>query len=152
MLTLINGNQIVTLNFFGLFQIKVNVLMLLRIMLLVALAMTLFAVNSFAYTTDPPSLEETLGGETPVLGNFIGWYEAIYGGLVIGWGFVARAFNIKSTPNFIFVVVAGGLVIAAGFIAFGWADFFPLAISLLSSMGIYDLVFKGIGGAASGGS
>lgn len=71
-------------------------------------------------------------------------YNAIYGALVILWGFIAQAFGLKDkVKSFVFVVVAGGLVLAGGFVAFGVMDFLPLAITLIGSLGLYD-IFKGL--------
>jgi len=85
----------------------------------------------------------------PVADQFINWYNLLYGSLVILWGAIAKFFHLKSeTVPLVFVVIAGGIVIAGGFIWFGWAQFLPVAITLLSSLGLYDIL-KGVKKAAT---
>lgn len=73
------------------------------------------------------------------------WYNLLYGGLVIIWGFVAKAVGLKTKfPQFVFVIVAGGAVLAAAFVALGFSKVFPLVFSFLSAIGLYDIIFKPI--------
>ena len=73
----------------------------------------------------------------------IKWANALYMALVIVWGYFARAFKFKVKPgNFVFVVIAGGVVIGGTFIAMGWAKAVPIALSLLASLGVFDAILR----------
>lgn len=77
------------------------------------------------------------------LSGWLNWYHALYGALVIGWGYLAKAFGLKAkVSNFVFVVAAGAAVLAGAFLALGFSKAFPLVFSFLSAIGIYDLIFK----------
>lgn len=67
----------------------------------------------------------------------------IYMAAVIIWGYAAKAFKFSTkVNNYVFVVIAGGIVIGGLFLAMGWAKALPLAISLLASLGIFDAILK----------
>lgn len=81
------------------------------------------------------------------LSGWLNWYNALYGVLVIGWGFLAKAFGLKAkVSNFVFVVAAGGLVLAGAFIGLGFSKAFPLVFSFLAAIGLYDMIFKPLAG------
>lgn len=70
-------------------------------------------------------------------------YNAIFGALVILWGYVARFIGWKTDKvPFVFVVVAGGAVIAGVFVALGLAKAAPLIISFFLSLGVFDTILK----------
>lgn len=70
-------------------------------------------------------------------------YNALFGALVVIWGYVARVFKFKTSKvPFVFVVAAGGAVIAGVFVALGLAKAAPLIISFFLSLGIFDTFFK----------
>ena len=82
--------------------------------------------------------------EEPVtVENLMKAYHAIFGALVILWGYVARLFgwNTGKAP-FVFVVVAGGAVIAGAFVALGLAKAAPLIITFFLSLGLFDTILK----------
>ncbi|MCB9352896.1 MAG: hypothetical protein H6573_36240 [Lewinellaceae bacterium] len=82
--------------------------------------------------------------EEPVtIENLMKAYHAIFGALVILWGYLARLFgwNTKKVP-FVFVVVAGGAVIAGAFVALGLAKAAPLIITFFLSLGLFDTFLK----------
>ena len=82
--------------------------------------------------------------EEPVtIENLMKAYHAIFGSLVIIWGYVARLFgwNTGKVP-FVFVVVAGGAVIAGAFVALGLAKAAPLIITFFLSLGLFDTFLK----------
>jgi hypothetical protein len=67
----------------------------------------------------------------------------IYGALVILFGYVARAFKIKTKPgNWVFVIIAIGVVLGGVFVAMGWAKTLEIAITLFASMGIFDAILR----------
>jgi len=85
------------------------------------------------------------GGETDSV-ELLNIYNAIYSALVIVWGYVARLFKINVSANkYIFVVLAGGLVLGGAFYALGFSEVFPLVFSFLASIGVYDLFLKPAG-------
>ncbi|MEO0339209.1 MAG: hypothetical protein AAF242_08335 [Bacteroidota bacterium] len=72
-------------------------------------------------------------------------YYILYSALVIVWGYVAKAFNLKSKKiPFVFIVAAGGLV-AGGVFAVNGLGAIPLIISFLVSLGLFDLFLKPAG-------
>lgn len=78
---------------------------------------------------------------TPEKANL--YANVIFSALVIVWGYIARALKIKYKPgNFVFVVIAGGIVIGGIFVAVGWAKALPLALSLLASLGVFDAILR----------
>jgi len=83
------------------------------------------------------------GNDLGNLGGLIEWYNLLYGALVIIWGYVAKAVGLKTKfPHFVFVVLAGAMVLGAAFLALGFSKVFPLLFSFLASIGVYDLIFK----------
>jgi len=70
-------------------------------------------------------------------------YNALFGALVILWGYVARFLGWKTEKvPFVMVVVAGGAVIAGVFVALGLAKAAPLIISFFLSLGVFDTILK----------
>lgn len=70
-------------------------------------------------------------------------YNAIFGALVILWGYVSRLFGWKTEKvPFVFVVAAGGAVIAGAFVALGLAKAAPLIITFFLSLGLFDTFLK----------
>lgn len=104
----------------------------------------LAVVNAVAQVVDTTGIgnfspSDDLSG----LAGWLNWYNILYGGLVIGWGYLAKVFGIKTKPgNYVFIVAAGGLVLAGGFLALGFSKAFPLVFSFLSAIGVYDLIFR----------
>jgi hypothetical protein len=69
-------------------------------------------------------------------------YYALYGAIVIIWGYVAKmlGFQKRKVP-FVFVVLAGALVAAGVFLTQGFSAA-GIVISFLASLGIFDLILK----------
>lgn len=85
-------------------------------------------------------------GPGPTLPGLLENTEILYGALVIVWGYLAK-FLGKYLPALdrvqtVFRVLAGGVVLAAAFITFGWGQVLPLLFSFLSALGVYDLFLK----------
>jgi len=77
------------------------------------------------------------------IAGWLKWYHALYGAMVIGWGFLAKSFGLKAkVKNFWFVVAAGGLVIAGAFVVLGFSKAFPLVFSFLAATNLYQMLFK----------
>lgn len=85
-----------------------------------------------------PFLNEPL-----TLNKLVSWYDAIYGALVLLWGFVARTLgkSVANVPKAL-VVAAGGAVLAAAFVLAGWSSVLPLLFAFLGAIGVYDLFIK----------
>lgn len=80
------------------------------------------------------------------LDSLLNTYQLLYGALVILWGYIAKAFGLKvSNRNFVFTVLAGGIVLAGGFLVAGIGKVLPLLFSFLGAIGIYDLILKPTG-------
>lgn len=117
---------------------------LFRILLLFPLL--LFAGMMSAQSIDTTGLAEwnPFDGNVTVDG-LKDTFNVIYGALVIVWGYVARLIGWKNRKiPFVFIVLAGGAVIAGVFIALGMSKAIPLVISFLLSLGLFDTVFKPI--------
>ena len=115
-----------------------------RLFLLLSLLL-LCVVNAIAQAVDTTGLADNPLFVEPRLDTLLNVYNVLYGALVIVWGYVGKALNLKAkVGNFVFVVLAGGVVLAGAFIAFGFAKAFPLALTFLSAIGIYDILFKPI--------
>jgi len=103
------------------------------------------AINAIAQTVDTTGLADNPLFVEPKLDTLLNVYNVLYGALVIVWGYIGKALNLKAkVGNFVFVVVAGGVVLAGAFVAFGFAKAFPLALTFLSAIGVYDIFFKPI--------
>jgi Sec-independent protein secretion pathway component TatC len=80
------------------------------------------------------------------LTDLIASSEALFGALVIVWGYVAKFLGTHvpalDKVKTVFKVLAGAVVLAAAFVSFGFAEVFPLVFSFLASMGVYDLFLK----------
>jgi hypothetical protein len=88
------------------------------------------AVSLMAQTSEPATYPEM--------------YSALVGALTMTWGLVANALGLKKDINkFVFVVIAGAIVIIGIFLALGFGDGISHAIAVFTSMGIFDLL-KGI--------
>jgi hypothetical protein len=69
-------------------------------------------------------------------------YYALYGAIVIIWGYIAKTLGFKKRKiPFVFVVLAGALVAAGVFITQGFSAA-GIVISFLASLGIFDLILK----------
>jgi len=82
--------------------------------------------------------------EAPLtLPKLLSWYDALYGALVLIWGFVTRSLGkpFQQVPKAL-VVAAGGAVLAAAFLLAGWSNVLPLLFAFLGAIGIYDIVLK----------
>lgn len=81
--------------------------------------------------------------DNPNVGDLLGLYEVLYGALVVIWGYVAKALGWKTEKiPFVFVVVAGALVVGGVFLLLDLSDAITLVISFLLSLGIFDAIFK----------
>jgi len=71
--------------------------------------------------------------------HFVGKYEAIFGGLVLVWGEIAKMFGLKKkVKSFYFVVLAGAIVIGGIFMTMGWADGIGMAMSFAVATNLVD--------------
>ena len=114
-------------------------------LLLLAGFMLMAIAAAFGQVVDTTGLADNPVFDEPRLDTLLNAYNILYGALVIIWGYVGKAFNLQSkVSNFVFVVLAGGVVIGGAFIAFGFAKAFPLILTFLSAIGIYDILFKSI--------
>ena len=82
----------------------------------------------------------------PQVGDLIRESEALFGAMVILWGYVSRLIG-KNAPAIekikpVFKVAAGGVVLIVAFVSFGFSDVFPLVFTFLASLGVYDLFLK----------
>lgn len=118
---------------------------LLKLLFSIALVMIVNVI--FAQTVDTTGVSTTTVFTDPTLGKMINSYEAIFGALVILWGYLAKLFNLPPTlkNNFVFVVLAGGIVLAGVFIYAGWSKTLPLVFSFLSAIGVFNLLLKPAG-------
>ena len=119
---------------------------IMRVLALAGLFVLFFASLGFGQlpTVDTTGLSGWNPFDEPVtIENLTKAYHAIFGALVILWGYVARLFgwNTKKVP-FVFVVVAGGAVIAGAFVALGLAKAAPLIITFFLSLGLFDTFLK----------
>ena len=105
--------------------------------------LTAFALV-FAQTVDTTGLVTNPVFDEPSISKMVSAYDAIYGALVIIWGYVGKAFGLKTKlgKNYIFVVLAGGIVMGGVFLQAGLSQGFGLVFSFLNAIGIYDLIFK----------
>ncbi len=100
---------------------------------------------AFGQAVDTTGLAGNPVFDEPRLDTLLNAYNILYGALVIVWGYVAKAFKLNAKfSNFVFVVLAGGVVIGGAFIGFGFTKAFPLVLTFLSAIGIYDILFKPI--------
>jgi len=105
----------------------------------------LFSLNLLAQTVDTTGLANNPVFNEPRLDKMLDAFNVLYGALVIVWGYVAKAFKLHANvSNFVFVVLAGAVVLGGAFVAFGFAKALPLAFTFLSAIGIYDLLIKPI--------
>jgi hypothetical protein len=74
-------------------------------------------------------------------------YNAIYGALVILWGYIAKVFGWHTTGKngVIFSIIAAGIVLAISFKLLGFSSGLPLAIAFLSAIGFYNIFLKPAG-------
>lgn len=117
----------------------------LKFLVAVALAMIVNVV--FAQTVDTTGVSTTTVFTDPTLGKMLSSYEAIFGALVIIWGYIAKLFKLPTAikNNFIFVVIAGGIVLGGVFLIAGWSKALPLVFSFLSAIGLFNTIFKPAG-------
>jgi len=82
--------------------------------------------------------------DRPDIVELTDFYNVVLGGLLMLWGFIARAFRIdKKVNDFVFVVIAGGITIAGALIWWGFADGISAVLTILTTMGIFDLLKGG---------
>ena len=73
--------------------------------------------------------------------NYPDLYSSLVAGLVMVWGYVAKSLGLKEiVPNFVFVVIAGAVVIIGIFLALGFGEGISHVIAVLTSMGIFDIL------------
>ena len=96
-----------------------------------------------AQVVDTTGLDAWQPFEGPItVDKLLNIFDPLYGGLVIVWGYVAKAFNLKSKKvPFVFVVLAGALVAAGVFLTQG-VSAIGLIISFFAALGIFDLFLK----------
>ena len=83
--------------------------------------------------------------EVPTLVNFLGWFEALYGALVIVLGYLTAYIpGINKIPSVAWRLVAVGMIIGGIFLALG-ANGFGLVLQFLLSGKFYDLVLIHLG-------
>lgn len=113
-------------------------------LLLFSLAILALPVLIFGQVVDTSGLANNPVFLDPSLAKMVNTYQVIFGALVIVWGYVAKAFGLKQRfkNNFVFVVVAGAVVIAGVFIQAGWVSGFSLIFPFLGAIGFYDIIFK----------
>lgn len=118
---------------------------LLKLMLAGALLMIVNVL--FAQVVDTTGTSTTTVFTDPTLGKMINSYEAIYGALVILVGYLGKLFKLPAflKNNYVFVVFAGGIVLAGVFIYAGWSKTLPLVFSFLSAIGVFNLLLKPAG-------
>ncbi len=104
----------------------------------------MIAAPLIAQTVDTTGLIKNPVFDDPTLNRMVSTYDAIYGALVILWGYLGKAFGLKTKfgKNYIFVVLAGGIVLGGVFLQAGLSEGFGLMFSFLNAIGIYDLIFK----------
>ena len=110
------------------------------------LSLLFLAVFVFAQTIDTTGLDAYVPFDGDITVDELKTnFNLIFSALVIIWGYVAKAFGLKTqkTP-FVLVVLAGAAVLAGLFLAMGWSQAIPLAISFLLSLGLFDTIFKPI--------
>lgn len=120
------------------FEIKYlkRALMTMFLMLVVLAWMT-------GQVVDTTGLADNPGFTDPAsLTKLIEPYQVLYSALIIIWGYLGKFLGLKAkVSNYVWVVVAGGIVVAGAFIAYGF-DVFPLVLSFLSAIGVYDIFFR----------
>lgn len=115
------------------------------VLLAIPVLMLIFGAALSAQAVDTTGLADNPIFTEPKLAQLLNAFNILYGALVIVWGYVAKSFKLQAkVSNFVFVVLAGGVVLAGAFIAFGFAKALPLAFTFLSAIGIYDLLIKPI--------
>lgn len=115
-----------------------------KTVLLFTLAVLALPVVIFGQIVDTSGLANNPVFVDPSLSKMVNTYHAVFGALVIIWGYVAKALGLKHRfkNNFVFVVVAGAVVIAGVFIQAGWVSGFSLVFPFLGAIGFYDIIFK----------
>jgi len=105
-------------------------------------ALLLCPVLIFAQVVDTTGLSSVdFKNITPDQANQ--YAQFVFGAIVIIWGYIAKAFKLKPrNVDFVFVVVAGGVVVGGVFIAAGWAQALQIAVSLFVSLSVYRVVLK----------
>ncbi len=116
----------------------------LLLIFLGAFALALLPLLAMAQAVDTTGIAENpFPGGTASVGKLVDMYNILYGALVIVWGYVGKVFRLDAkVPHYVLVVLAGGIVLAIGFVMLGFSSVFPLIFSFLSAIGVYDLVFK----------
>lgn len=102
------------------------------------------AVSPTVPTVDTTGISQGPFLEAPLtLTKLLSWYDALYGALVLIWGFVTRSLGkpFQQVPKAL-VVAAGGAVLAAAFVLAGWSNVLPLLFAFLGAIGIYDIFLK----------
>lgn len=88
------------------------------------------------------------GGET-TLEELVDWHNLLHGALVLLFGFLAKGIPaLKKVPEFVYVVLSGGIVLAVAFLALGFGEVIQYVFSFLGAVGIYDIIVNPIRKAA----
>lgn len=115
---------------------------------IVLLALVALCIPVLAQTVDTTGLTDTKVLDEATTESLLKAYNILYGALVIIWGYVGKLLKLNAkVPHYVFVVLAGGLVIAGAFVIFGFGKAIPLLFTFLSAIGIYDLILKPAGNA-----
>lgn len=109
--------------------------------LVILIASTIAIAQPIVDTTGISQI--TPANDLTTLHGMLNWYNALFGALVLVWGYIAKGFGLKAkVNNFVWVVVAGAVVIGATFLAIGVTKAIPLLFSFLGAIGIYDIFLK----------
>lgn len=80
------------------------------------------------------------------LPSMVNAYDLIFGAFTILWGYIAKPLGLDSEKiPFVFVVLAGGVVLAIVATTFGFGNLLQYIFPFLSAIGIYDLILKPLG-------
>lgn len=111
------------------------------------LLFTLMFIVAFVFGQDSTDtvVNPFPGGETSVT-ELVSMYDVLYTALVVIWGYIGRLFKFTAnTKSYVFIVLAGAIVLAIAFIWLGFSEVFPLVFSFLGAIGIYDIFLKPLG-------
>ena len=108
----------------------------------------LFLVLAVAFTLHAQSVDTTgladnpaFEGDRPDTGELMNVFYIILGALNMLFGFIWKAFGLKQRVNkFVLVIIASGIVLGGVFVKFGLVESIPAVITLLTSMGLFDII------------
>ena len=102
-------------------------------------AVFVFANDSTAVNVVAEAATEGFPTDVPGINDF---YNTVLGLLTMVWGVVARAFKFEKVKvnEYVFVVLAGAITMGGIFVWLDIADAITAAFTILSSMGIWDIL------------